>query len=158
MEALIRDLDERREKIDTEIERREQVEAELARQFSDMERRWTQIGLIGSLIGNYDKELTQAGLLLRDGAIANTVVAASRFAKHLVGEVIDQLTDLKATIDSGQSNLAAGAEDALRTMRARAPAREGTLTTLQPFANDCFLDRRLDFSDRLLSFAPPGLL
>lgn len=126
VEALIRDLDERREKIDTEIERREQAEAELARQFSDLERRWPQIGLIGSLIGNYDKELTQAGLLLRDGAIANTVVAASRFAKRLVGEVIDQLVDLKATIDSGQSNVAAGAEDALRTMRARAPAREGS--------------------------------
>lgn len=122
VEALIRDLDLRREVIDAETTRREQAEAELARQFSDLERRWPQIGLIGSLMGSYDKALTQAGLLLRDGAIAGTVVTACRFAKRLVGEVIDQLADLKATIDSGQSNLAAGAEEAMRTMRARAPA------------------------------------
>ncbi len=124
VDALLRDLTLRRDAMDLDLARREQAAQELARQFSDLERRWPQIGLLGSLMGGYDKSLTQAALLLRDGAIANTTVEALRFAKRLVGEVSDQLVDLKAAIDSAQATLGTAAEEAIRTMRARAPSQD----------------------------------
>jgi hypothetical protein len=124
VEALLRDLSARREVLETNLTRRGQIADELLRQFTDLERRWPQIGLIGSLLGNYEKNLTQAGFLLRDGSIANTYLEALRFAKRLIAEVSDQLTELKSMIDSSQATLASAADEAVRTMKARAPSRD----------------------------------
>lgn len=128
VDALQRDLAARRDATDVEIARREQHIEELTRQFSELERRWPQIGVLGSLLGSYEKALAQAGLLLRDQAIARTAVEGLRFSKRLTGEVIDQLLDLKAAIDGAAASLAHAAEEAVRMVRSRAPAtRNGPL-------------------------------
>lgn len=122
VEALYTDLGVRRSALDAEIGRRESAAEELQRQFADLERRWLQIGMVGSLLGGHEKALGQAGLLLRDQAVALTTLEALRFSQRLSAEVQDQLQDLKITLDTAAAALAAAAEDAARTMRARAPA------------------------------------
>jgi len=125
VDALLRDLAARSDAMDAELPRRQEAADELLRQFSDVERRWPQIGLLGSIMGSYDKSLIHAAILLRDNAVADTTVEALHFAKRLVGEVADQLVDLKANIDTGQANLATAADEAVRTMKARAPSQDG---------------------------------
>jgi hypothetical protein len=131
VDALLGDLEVRRDALDPEVSRREQAVEELRRQYANVEQRWPQIGLIGSLIlSTYDKTLAEAARLLRDISIASTTVEALRFAKRLIAEVSNQLTELKNSIDMGQTTLAQAAEEAMRTMRARAPTREGGASLL----------------------------
>lgn len=122
--ALLTDLFARREALDNDILKREQVTEELSRQFVDLERRWPLIGTVGALLGGYDRALAQAAMLLRDRAIADTAIEGLRFAKRFIGEIAEQLTDLKASIDSAAANVGSAAEEAMRTMRARTPNRE----------------------------------
>jgi Tubulin like len=122
--ALLTDLSARRDALDNDIVKREQTAEELFRQFADLERRWPQIGMVGSLLGSYERALTQAAMLLRDRAIANTAIEGLRFAKRLISEISEQLTDLKAAVDSAAANVGNAAEEAMRTMRARSPNRD----------------------------------
>jgi len=122
VEALLRDLEARQGGLEPELVRRGRFEEERQKQLSALEKSWTQIGLVGSVLGNYDKALVQAAILLRDLAIDKTTTAALQFAKRLMGQVALQITDLKAVIDSGQAALAAAAEDAMRIMKSRAPS------------------------------------
>ncbi len=125
VEALVRDIDDRSGRIDDYIQKRDASAKDLAGQFLEMERKWPQIHI---LPGSRERELDKASFLLREQYAARTLAEAGRFAKKLLDELMTQLTDLKACLDSAQSVLGTEAAKALKVVQARTlkPEAAGT--------------------------------
>jgi RHS repeat-associated protein len=118
VDALIRDIAARAALVDDYIQKRDATAKDLAGQFAEVERKWTQLHI---LPGSRERELEQGSLLLREHYSARTLAEASRFSKRLLEELAAQLTDLKATIDAAQSVVGTAAEQAMKIVQARAP-------------------------------------
>ncbi len=120
VDALITDLRGNQASIDDNINTYVERDEEASRRGQDIERRWTQIGIVGNLFGAYDRLLEEAGNALRDEYTAKTLAEGHRFAKRLIAETIEEITDLRNSLGQAQSSLAAASEAALRVVASRA--------------------------------------
>lgn len=121
VEALIRDLEARLAKVDDFIQKREGVIAELQGGVSKIEANWQRFDLLGALTDSRKRQLGEMARLLREQALARTLIEASRFAKGFIPNILDQLTDLKAALDSAEAALGKSAAEAAREVNARGP-------------------------------------
>lgn len=120
VDALLAELRDHQGTIDDVINTYVQRSEEAERRGGEVERRWNQIGLIGSLVGRYDRLLEEAGQALRDEYVSRTLAEGSRFAKRLLAETVEEITDLRNSLGQAQASLATASEAAVRVISTRA--------------------------------------
>ena len=122
VDALLRDLAGRQAQTDDWIQKREDAAADLQRQFAEIERRWDRLRIIP---GEREREVDKASFLLREHYTSRTLAESGRFSKKLMEELGSELQDLKASLSAAATAVGAAADQALKTVQARAPDRPG---------------------------------
>ncbi len=117
--ALIDDLEARAAKTDEFALKRENLADEFNRLFLEVEKKWPDMRFPG--FSSRERDLQKAALLLRQQAVARTESEATRFAKDLLGNVIDRLVELRASLSAAETAVSVAAEQAMREVNARAP-------------------------------------
>lgn len=120
VDALMIELRSHQSSIDDAINSYVDRSEEASRRRDEIERRWNQTGIFGQIVGKYDRLLEEAGQALRDEYTARTLAEGSRFAKRLLAETIETITDLRNSLGQAQASLAAASEAAMRVVSTRA--------------------------------------
>ncbi len=120
VDALMIELRSHQSSIDDAINSYVDRSEEASRRKDEIERRWNQTGIFGQIVGKYDRLLEEAGQALRDEYTARTLAEGSRFAKRLLAETIETITDLRNSLGQAQASLAAASEAAMRVVSTRA--------------------------------------
>ena len=121
VDALMTDLDGRLNGVTDYVQKREASADDLQRQLMEVEKRWDGLRLIP---GSREREMTKAGLLLREHYAARTLAEAARFSKSLIEELRSQFAELKGSIDQAQRVVGEASDQALKRVQARASAIE----------------------------------
>ena len=120
VDALLIELRGHQSSIDDGINSYVERSEEASRRKDEIERRWNQTGLFGQVFGRYDRLLEEAGQALRDEYTARTLAEGSRFAKRLLAETVEEITDLRNALGQAQASLASASEAAMRVVSTRA--------------------------------------
>lgn len=119
--ALMEDLNLRLSKVDDFAAKRVESAEHLARQVLTIEAEWNNTRILDALLNSRERDIGKAALALREQSVARTLAEAARFSKKLILNILDQMADLKASIDSGEAALGAAADQATKTIANRLP-------------------------------------
>ncbi len=127
VEALLADIEQRAGTVgDFVARRRVSVEA-LERQFGELEAGWEKKR---PLPGAREREIGNAGFVLREHYVARTLAEAARFSRVLMDELMRELIDLKSALVAAERTVLDTADRIGKRVRARQTAL--TPTTNQP--------------------------
>ena len=131
IDALIADLEARALRYDDAISKQNARALEMQQQILELEGNWDKLRLFGALTDNRRRTLLRFALLLREQYSARTLADATRFAKTLQPTVRTALDELRRRVETAEAEIGKAAEDALRVVRARAPADDGRNTNAE---------------------------
>jgi hypothetical protein len=99
--ALMEDLNLRLSKVDDFAAKRIESADHLARQVLAIEAEWNNTRILDALLNSRERDIGKAALALREQSVENP--GRSRpILKKLILNILDQMADLKASIDSGK--------------------------------------------------------
>jgi hypothetical protein len=123
VDALLLDIEQRASAVGDFVARRKASFEHLERQFAEIERGWEKMR---PLPGMRERELGNAGFVLREHYVARTLSEAARFSRTLMDELLRELLDLKTALVAAERTVVDGAD----RVKDRVRAQQNALTPM----------------------------